>query len=71
MKFRLPAFVIGWKPRRLSYALAAVSITAALFFHHDLADTMQRFNVMKNLAIAGGFLLPAKHGSAGLSLDRE
>lgn len=65
------ALVFGWKTKWVSYALAAFTIVAALIFHHNLGDTVQRIMFMKDLAIAGGFLLLAINGTAGLSLDRK
>jgi putative oxidoreductase len=65
------ALVIGWKTMWVAYALAAFTVVAALIFHHNFADMTQRIMFMKNLAIAGGFLILAINGSAGLSLDRK
>lgn len=65
------ALIIGWKTRWVAYALAAFSVVAALIFHHNLGDTVQRIMFMKNLAMAGGFLLLAINGTAGLSVDRK
>jgi len=65
------ALVIGWQTRWVAYALAIFSILAALIFHHDFADPMQKINFMKNLAIAGGFLILAASGPGALSLDKK
>lgn len=65
------ALILGWKTRWAAYALALFSIVAALIFHHDIANTMQRINLMKDLAMAGGFLILAISGPGALSLDRK
>jgi putative oxidoreductase len=65
------ALVVGWKTKWVAYILAAFTIVAALIFHHNFADAMQKINFMKNLAIAGGFLLLAINGAGSISLDRK
>jgi len=65
------ALVIGWQTRWVAFALAIFSILAALIFHHDFADPVQKINFMKNLAIAGGFLILAASGPGALSLDKK
>jgi FMN-dependent NADH-azoreductase len=42
-----------------------------LLFHADSADQTQQIMLMKNLAIAGGFLFLAAHGAGKISLDRR
>lgn len=51
--------------------LAGFSLLTALTFHNNLADQTQMIMFFKNLAIAGGFLLLAAHGSGSLSLDHR
>lgn len=65
------ALILGWKTRWMCYALALFSVIAALIFHHDIANTMQRINLMKDLAMAGGFLILSITGPGALSLDRK
>ena len=65
------ALIIGWKTTWVAYALAAFTVVAALIFHHNFGDMMQRINFMKNLAIAGGFLILALSGPGALSLDKK
>jgi putative oxidoreductase len=40
-------------------ALAALTLIAAVIFHHNLADQMQMIMFMKNIAITGGLILLA------------
>lgn len=65
------AVLIGWQTRWISYALAAFTVISALIFHSNLAEQMQMIMFMKNLAIAGGFLLLAEHGAGAFSLDKR
>lgn len=63
--------VIGWQTRLAAWALAGFSLLAALLFHMNFAEQMQMILFMKNIAIAGGFLLLAAHGPGALSLDHR
>lgn len=63
------AVIVGFQTRIAAYALAVFSAAAALVFHHNFADQMQTIMFMKNLAIAGGFLLLASSGATALSVD--
>src|SRR5579875_3548992 len=49
--------------------LFVFSLLTASFFHSDFTDQSQWINFMKNLAIAGGFLILAVHGPGTLALD--
>ena len=40
-----------------------------MLFHGDFSDHAQWLNFMKNLAIAGGFMVLAVHGAGDWSLD--
>ena len=61
--------VIGWQTRYAALALAGFSIATGLMFHFDFGDQMQSIMFMKNLAMAGGFILLFIHGAGELSLD--
>ncbi|MEJ2359799.1 MAG: DoxX family protein [Gammaproteobacteria bacterium] len=65
------AVLIGWQTRWACYALAIFSVIAAVIFHHDIANTMQRISLMSDLAMAGGLLILAVSGPGPLSLDRK
>ncbi|HET9679685.1 MAG TPA: DoxX family protein [Gammaproteobacteria bacterium] len=65
------AVLIGFFTRWASWALAIFTVLAALLFHWDLANQMQTIMLMKNLAIAGGFLVLAEHGPGSISLDAK
>lgn len=63
------AIIAGWQTRLVALALAAFTLVAAAIFHHNVADQMQMIMLMKNIAIAGGFILLAIHGAGSFSLD--
>ncbi|MEC5384711.1 DoxX family protein [Uliginosibacterium sp. H3] len=63
------AIVIGFQTRWVALALAAFSVISAAIFHSNFADQMQMIHFLKNLAIAGGFLLLASTGATALSID--
>ena len=65
------AIIAGWKTRWTAIALAAFSVVAAAIFHNNFADQMQMIMFMKNIAIAGGFMLLAAHGAGAYSLDNR
>ena len=63
------AIIAGWQTKLVSIALAAFTVVAAVIFHNNLSDQMQMIMFMKNVAIAGGFILLAINGAGGYSLD--
>lgn len=63
------AILFGFLTRWAAVGLAIFSLLAAAFFHNDLADQMQSINFMKNVAIAGGFLVLAAFGPGAIALD--
>jgi putative oxidoreductase len=65
------AVIVGWKAREAAFLLAGFSILAAFLFHWNLSDQMQTIMLLKNLAIAGGFLMIVAHGPGALSLGRS
>lgn len=63
------AILVGFQTRIVALALGAFSVLAGLLYHFDPADQMQMTMLLKNLAIAGGFLLLAQTGSGAWSVD--
>ena len=49
--------ITGWKARLGAILLLVFLVPTTLLFHGDVADTMQRIQLFKNLAIMGGLLL--------------
>ncbi len=65
------AIIAGWKTRWTAIALAAFSVVSAAIFHNNFGDQTQMILFMKNIAIAGGFLLLSVHGAGAYSLDNR
>ena len=65
------AIIAGWQTRLAALALAAFTLVAAFLFHNNFADQVQAIMFLKNVSIAGGFLLLAAHGAGAWSLDRR
>lgn len=65
------AIAIGYQARLVALALAGFSMMSAVLFHADFSDQMQMMSFMKNLTIAGGFLMIAAHGAGALSVDNR
>jgi putative oxidoreductase len=64
------ALLLGFKTRLIALLLAGFSLVSAVVFHANFGDQMQQINFLKNLAMAGGFLILAKNGAPGFSIDR-
>ena len=65
------ALIIGFKTRWAAFLLAGFSLVSAALFHNNFADQTQMIMFLKNVAMAGGFLLLFAHGPGPLSLDRK
>lgn len=63
------AIMLGLKTRLVSLAFAGFCIISALVFHNNLGDQTQFVMFMKNIAMAGGFLMIFAHGSTCFSID--
>ena len=63
------AIILGWQTRVVALVLAGFTLIAGLVFHSNFADQMQAIMFLKNVSIAGGFLLLAANGPGRLSLD--
>ena len=65
------AIILGWQTRITALLLAGYSLLTALVFHTDFANQIEMVMFLKNVSIAGGFLLLVVHGAGPLSLDRR
>ncbi len=61
----------GLFTRWAALALAGFCVLAAIFFHWQPDDQMQMINFMKNITIAGGFLVLAGAGPGEFALDNR
>jgi putative oxidoreductase len=65
------AIILGWQTRVAAFLLAGFSLLSAILFHGDSSDQMQMIMFMKNLALAGGFLMIVALGAGAYSLDNR
>ncbi|TNE36023.1 MAG: DoxX family protein [Alphaproteobacteria bacterium] len=63
------AILFGWQTRIAAILMAGFSILAGLIFHMAPGDQVAMVMLMKNLAVAGGFLVLAANGAGRWSLD--
>ncbi|MCC5961344.1 MAG: DoxX family protein [Rhodobacteraceae bacterium] len=63
------ALIVGVMTRVAAYALAAFCVVSGLLYHFDPADQMQMTQLLKNLALAGGYLALSVTGAGRLSVD--
>ena len=65
------AVMLGWHTRISAFLLAGFSLLSALLFHANFGDQMQMIMFMKNISIAGGFLMIVALGGGAYSLDNR
>jgi putative oxidoreductase len=65
------AIIVGWKTKFIAIALAGFSVLSAVLFHADFSNQAEMTNFMKNVTIAGGFLLLVAHGPGAYALDNR
>jgi putative oxidoreductase len=63
------AIIAGWQTRVTALLLAGFTLLSALLFHTNFADQIQTVMFLKNVSIAGAFLLLAANGAGPLSVD--
>lgn len=65
------ALIAGFKVRWVALALAGFCAVSASIFHYQPQDQMQMILFMKNIALAGSFLILASVGAGKFSLDNK
>ena len=65
------AILLGFKARLVAILMAGFSIVSALLFHQFWIDESQMNPFMKNIAMAGGFLMIFVHGAGAYSIDNS
>ncbi|MDX3926557.1 MAG: DoxX family protein [Shinella sp.] len=63
------AILIGFFTRPVAFALALFCVASGLVAHTNFADQIQMIMFLKNLSMAGGFLVLAAFGPGAVSLD--
>ena len=65
------AIIVGWKTKIAAFLLAGFCFVSALIFHSDFSNQVEMIMFMKNIAIAGGFLILVANGAGNYSLDNR
>ena len=65
------AILVGFQTRILAALLAVFTLVAAIVFHSDFSQQMQSILFMKNIAIAGAFLLLLSQGPGAWAFDKQ
>ena len=65
------AILFGFKARFVAILLVGFNIISALIFHQFWIDESQMNPFMKNIAMAGGFLMIFAHGAGAYSIDNS
>ena len=65
------AILLGFKARLVALLFVGFNIISALLFHQFWIDESQMNPFMKNIAIAGGFLMIFAHGAGAYSIDHS
>ena len=63
--------IIGYKTKLAAGLLSLFCIATAFIFHNDFANQMQLTSFLKNIALAGGFLILFINGAKSISLDNK
>ena len=62
--------LIGWKTRVVAWVMAIFTVATAVIGHKFWVDPSQATQFLKNLAIAGGFIMLAYAGPGRMSADK-
>ena len=65
------AIILGWKTRIVAFLLAGFTLLTGIMFHNNFADQIQMIMFMKNVSIAGAFLLLTVNGAGPISVDNR
>ena len=70
LEILFPLFlIVGYKTKWAASIMALFTFTVAIIFHTDFSDGMQMIFFLKDLAIAGGFMIIVTYGPSKFSLD--
>ena len=61
--------IIGYRTKWAASVMALFTFTVAIIFHTDFSEGMQMIFFLKDLAIAGGFMIILVYGPGKISLD--
>ena len=61
--------IIGYRAKWAASIMALFTFTVAIIFHTDFSEGMQLMFFLKDIAIAGGFMIIVAYGPGKISLD--
>ena len=61
--------IVGYKTKWAALIMALFTFTVAIIFHTDFSEGMQLVFFLKDIAIAGGFMIIVAYGPGKISLD--
>ena len=61
--------IVGYKTRWAASVMALFTFVVAVIFHTDFSEGMQMMLFLKDIAIAGGFMIIIAYGPGKISLD--
>ena len=61
--------IAGYKTKWAASVMALFTFTVAIIFHTDFSEGMQMMLFLKDIAIAGGFMIIIVYGPGKISLD--
>ena len=61
--------IIGFKTRIAASAMCLFTLIVSIIFHFDFSDHFQILSFLKNLSIAGGFLIIASYEAKMCTMD--
>jgi len=61
--------IVGYKTKWAASVMALFTFTVAIIFHTDFSEGMQMIFFLKDLAIAGGFMIILVYGPGKISID--
>ena len=61
--------IVGYKTKWSASIMALFTFTVAIIFHTDFSEGMQMILFLKDIAIAGGFMIIVAYGPSKISLD--
>ena len=61
--------IVGYKTKWTASIMALFTFTVAIIFHTEFSESMQLMLFLKDIAIAGGFMIIVAYGPGKISLD--
>ena len=61
--------IVGYKTKWVASIMALFTFAVAIIFHTDFSEGMQMMFFLKDIAIAGGFMIIIAYGPSKISLD--